>query len=219
MGSSPAAAQGHVPVPSDAPVKPTAESSVPPLPDLPDDPTDELPSTSSATGPSQINAPEPAAPRHGLMRQQTVAEIFQAARPYDPNSARAQTINHAVAEFIVNDMRPLSVVEGQGFKNLCKTLDGRYKVPSRPHILEKSIVPMFHLTKVEVEKDLSKAVSHSFTTDAWTSPQNDSFTTTTVHYLDYTTLDLKSNVLETLPCDKRHTAENLKEEMKSMLSD
>lgn len=40
-------------------------------------------------------------------------------------------ITRSIAEMITKDLHPLSVVEQEGFKNVVKTLDHRYRIPSR----------------------------------------------------------------------------------------
>lgn len=46
-------------------------------------------------------------------------------------SERARKITRAVAGFIAKDLRPYSVVENAGFRNMLRTLDPRYKLPVR----------------------------------------------------------------------------------------
>ena len=62
-------------------------------------------------------------------RQTTLQSFF--SQPYQATSAKAQAINRALAEFVVMDQRPVNIIEGQGFQNLMKVLDPRYKVISR----------------------------------------------------------------------------------------
>ena len=39
-----------------------------------------------------------------------------------------------IAEFVAQDLHPISVVDGQGFTRLLNYLEPGYKVPSRPHV-------------------------------------------------------------------------------------
>ena len=43
-------------------------------------------------------------------------------------------ITKRIAEFVTRDLRPISVVDGQGFTRLLNFLEPGYKVPSRPHV-------------------------------------------------------------------------------------
>ena len=47
------------------------------------------------------------------------------------HSQRAKDITNSILQFIVKDLRPFSVVENQGFKNMISVLEPRYTIPSR----------------------------------------------------------------------------------------
>ena len=141
------------------------------------------------------------------LSQPTLASYM--GKPYTPQSARARSINRGLAEFIVRDQRPVSLIEGDGFRDFVKLLDPRYEVISRNTCMERYIVPLYQLTGNELKYDLAKAQSHSFTTDAWTNKKMQSFITTTVHYIDPDTFELKKFVLDTNHITERHTAEML----------
>lgn len=117
-----------------------------------------------------------------------------------------------MAAFIVTDMRPISIVEGTGFKNLLTDLDPRYECPSRNTIMERYIVPMYNITKDEVKSYLQCAPSHSITTDAWTSKNMDSFITTTAHFITEE-FSLESVVLDTQRVTGSHTADRLAQQI------
>jgi hypothetical protein len=95
--------------------------------------------------------------------------MFASKAPYDPNSPRHQAITRSIAEFVVKDLRPLSVIEGAGFKAMLHTIDPRYQPVVRATLLEKHVVPLYNVTKQEVLSDIRKGSRHAFTTDAWTS--------------------------------------------------
>ena len=61
-------------------------------------------------------------------KQGTLLQTF--ARPRHCSEARAKEITDRIANFIVHDMRPIRVVEGQGFVQLLSYLEPGYKVPS-----------------------------------------------------------------------------------------
>ena len=45
------------------------------------------------------------------------------------NSARAKKLTESIAEFITRDLRPVSIVDGDGFLNLMEVAEPRYVVP------------------------------------------------------------------------------------------
>jgi hypothetical protein len=49
---------------------------------------------------------------------------------------RAKEINPAIAKFIAADMRPFSVVENEGFRNMFKVVEPRFTIPSRTHLAQ-----------------------------------------------------------------------------------
>ena len=143
----------------------------------------------------------------GAKKQPTMTSFL--TKPYAHTSARAKTLNRGLAEFVVTDMRPLNLIEGNGFVEFCKLMDPRYKVISRNTCQERFIVPMYHLSVAEVKSELAKSPAHSFTTDAWTNKSMASFITTTAHCIDPNSFELKSFVLDTSHVTERHTAQML----------
>ncbi len=121
-------------------------------------------------------------------------------------------------EYIVTDLKPLSTIEGKGFRKMLKVLDERYLPVCRATMLEKNIVPMYQETKIHVMNDMSKAVRHAFTSDGWTSGATEGFLTYTVHYIDPETFEEQAHVLSTHATKSSHTAENLAKDMESVMS-
>ena len=60
-----------------------------------------------------------------------------------PKSRRSKEITATLVQFIGKDLRPYSVVENSGFKNLIKVLKPKYGIPSRPHFSEKVIPELY----------------------------------------------------------------------------
>lgn len=97
--------------------------------------------------------------------QPTVSSLFSKQKAFTCKSSQSMIISQGIADFIVIDMKPLNVVDGNGFKNLIKLLEPRYQMVSRTHLLEKYIVPMYHNTTDRVACDLEKGLRHAFTTN------------------------------------------------------
>ena len=64
-------------------------------------------------------------------KKQTLISTFGVSRNCPP--AHEKRITELIAEMVARDLRPLSMVEGEGFKQL-RQIELNYKVPSRPHI-------------------------------------------------------------------------------------
>ena len=142
-------------------------------------------------------------------KQPTLTSYIGSKKPYDPNSLRAKQINRSLAEFITLDMGPLCLIEGKGFRGFSNTLDPRYKVIARGTLLENWIVPLYQVTKAVVKHQIGHSLSQAFTKDAWTSANMYSYTTTTLHFFEPSTFELKSVVLDTHHTTGSHTAAKL----------
>ena len=143
------------------------------------------------------------------MVQGTLKGILQQTKPYPVGSLRLEAINKAIAMFLTVDLKPISVIDGSGFKHFLKVLDPRYQPISRPHLTDNYIWPLYHETKLQVQDDINRAVRHAVTTDGWQSSTCDSYNTTTCHYIDPVTCTLESHALDTKKWEESHTAENL----------
>jgi hypothetical protein len=128
------------------------------------------------------------------------------------NSPRALAISKAIGQFIVVDMRPYSMVESVGFKQLISILEPRYEMPSRPYLSDKIVPDLYQKTRESVIHELKQAQYVSVTTDGWTSSATESYITITVHYLvDW---QIRSKVLQTRQLIDAHNAENIADVMK-----
>ncbi|XP_046335904.1 E3 SUMO-protein ligase ZBED1-like [Haliotis rufescens] len=99
---------------------------------------------------------------------ENIMNMFRRKEKLPPNSERSKAITKALAQFIVKDLQPFSIVESEGFVNLVKTLEPRYKLPNRKTLSKKIIPEMYEETKQEVIDKLSQAEAVSLTTDGWT---------------------------------------------------
>ena len=100
---------------------------------------------------------------------------------WDINSPRAQAVTYAIAEMIVVDNQPLSLVENIGFQRLLKLLKPQYQVPSRKYVTEKILPSIHSKMRNELEKQIQQTKFLSFTTDIWTSNSDVSFLSFTAH--------------------------------------
>nr|XP_054604938.1 E3 SUMO-protein ligase ZBED1-like [Nothobranchius furzeri] len=139
-------------------------------------------------------------------KQKSLEDYCQRRTPCTPQEVAVLT--ESVLSMILKDMRPLAVVEGEGFKEMLTTFQPGYTLPSRRHFT--SMMERKYQTSVEkLRSELKKASSKiSFTTDAWTSLVTESYLGVTCHFIN-DNWDLHSFNLTTLPVEERHTAENL----------
>ena len=123
------------------------------------------------------------------------------------SAPQSEQITIAIADMIVTDYMPLSVVEGDGFLKLLNIVAPNYKVPCR-NTLRARVIKRYDDEKECLIQQISNVSSASITTDTWTSNTTDSYITVTEHHItdDW---EMKSNVLMTRAMPERHTGENL----------
>lgn len=148
--------------------------------------------------------------------QLTLEQVHTSKLP--PTSPRATKITQSVLYFICKDMRPLSVVENEGFRYMLKTLEPRYTIPSRQHITDIAVPNLYKEVKMSILESLSSAERVALTCDAWTSRATESFVTITAHYIT-TEWNLVSYVLQTRAMHDSHTGGNIAELLKEAVTE
>ena len=117
---------------------------------------------------------------------------------------------------IIKDLRPIDVVNGEGFQRLMAYLESGYHLPSDTHfthLIERQYTAM----KAKVYELLEHKVGYvAATANMWTSIATDSYLAVTVHYLD-DEWAMKSFILVTLLLTESHTGANLAEWVKDLL--
>ena len=113
--------------------------------------------------------------------QPTIPDSYRAQLP--DHSPRAKQLTNAVGVCIAADMRPISMVEGAGFKHLMRVAEPRYKLPSRSHITTRVLPALYDKVMAKITEGLSHAELIALTTDGWTSRATQSYITITAHYI------------------------------------
>ena len=90
-------------------------------------------------------------------------------------------INRSIALMCAVDMRPISIVNGNGFKNMCYELNTQYSVPSASTI-SKYVDLLYKGTKDTLLAELTGCVA-ALTTDMWTSMTSKGYITITCHHI------------------------------------
>lgn len=122
--------------------------------------------------------------------------------------SKEELITKAIANHIVQDLRPLDSVNDTGFVQLVKLLEPRYTMKSRTHITEEVLPAMYLEVRKEVQQKLNAADYVALTTDGWTSRTSKSFITITAQVITEK-YQLEEFVLSTKECLESHTGENL----------
>jgi len=132
---------------------------------------------------------------------------FEGKKLVKPLGKERQTeITRAVTSFISRDLRPMNIIDGQGFKDLVESLEPRYKIPCRKTIT-KTCIPQLYQRLVTILKSCLKDVDgYALTFDYWTSYASKSYLTITIHYLDEN-FQIKHFVLKTPEVYEEHSGD------------
>ena len=150
---------------------------------------------------------------HSQMRLQDALKVKMSI-----NTPHALSISRSIGKFIAADMRPYSIVESEGFKQMISTLEPKYKLPSRTYFSDNVIPELYKETHATVLNELKAASMVSLTTDGWTSRATESYITITAHFID-SSWHMRNYVLQTRPLFETHTAENLANVLKKAVDD
>ena len=76
------------------------------------------------------------------LKQPTVLEAVERHHKYRPDDRRKQEIDDLIVNMIIQDTRPMSIVEDEGFLKLIKYLNPRYEMIARSTIRDKRLPSM-----------------------------------------------------------------------------
>ena len=112
-----------------------------------------------------------------------------------------------VASVIIKDLRPISLVDGEGFQSLMSFVESGYHLPSATYFT-KVIELKYQETVTKVQQTLQAANYISITSDMWTSLANDAYISLTTHYIS-NEWKMESVCLGTIPVSEQHTGDNI----------
>lgn len=151
------------------------------------------------------------------LTQPTLAESLERREKLPRDGKRALAITRKIAEFILLDDQPLSVVSNVGFQSLMEHLEPRYAIPSRHYFVE-NVIPQLHSeVRACIAEKVEKAKALSFTTDIWSSDHRPlSLLSLTVHWID-SDFTLRRAVLHAREFRGSHAASAIMHTMGEML--
>ena len=120
--------------------------------------------------------------------------------------------------FIAKDMQPYDTVNDAGFLKMLHTFEPRYSPPNRKTIACNYMPKLYEAERKHVMGLLESVNNgnYSITTDLWTSRTNQAYCCVTIHYITPDSI-LRSHLLETKEFFDSHSAENVAEELRSIL--
>ena len=133
------------------------------------------------------------------------------------SAERAATITRLIAEFVARDLRPLSIMCGDGFRQLLNTIEPRYQVPSHTHVT-MVCWQIFQTEKEELHETLIGQTYFALATDIWTSHATQAYLTITAHFIT-AEWKMASAVLQTWEMPEQHTGIHISERLKEAASE
>nr|XP_029714017.1 zinc finger BED domain-containing protein 4-like [Aedes albopictus] len=150
--------------------------------------------------------------------QPTIEDSFAGSLTWEHNSPKAKDVTKSVAEMIVLDHQPVSMVQDRGFVRLMAKLQPRYKLPCRKHFTTVVLPEMFEKCKKAIRNALPSDGGYmSFTTDIWSSPNNKAVISLTAHWFDEKGSIMQYAVLNASEFPGSHTGERIGIKMHEML--
>ena len=130
--------------------------------------------------------------------------------------ARQDFITGKLVQMCAQDCRPMSIVEGAGFKDFCAALNPQYKVPVKATV-KAHLELKYNEKKAELLSQL-KDQDVAFTTDLWTSHGKQAYITVTYHYINDDWM-MRSGVLATKHMPETHTGLHIAQRIDEIRND
>ena len=126
--------------------------------------------------------------KSAVVRQEKCDELF--LKPYNRESAAWKSRFSALCKFITNDMQPINLVQGKGFKEFCAVMDPRFSIPNAVTI-NSQIQNDYTAMKERVCKTLQSECPRnthsqllvSTTIDCWSRLDQKGFFGVTAHWI------------------------------------
>lgn len=128
----------------------------------------------------------------------------------------AEQLRRALAWMCAVDIRPISIVDGIGFRNYSRLMNRDFVLPTR-----RTLTSYVHKIYQEGHAELLKEVAGcpvGCTTDLWTSHANEGYITLTAQYIT-AQWEQKTKVLATRVLNDRHTGEKISEAIRNITAE
>ena len=151
-----------------------------------------------------------------MAKQTTQTTLDNFARRHSQKIQTSKT--QAVIEWIVLDIQPFKVIEGEAFRKMILELDPYYVIPTRNTV--KSIIKKAFEKRRTSIKEFVKNISGkiSFTTDIWSSLKTEGFLGITIHYVNENWI-LKHFTLDIFRFKGSHTGQAIANEIYKIILD
>ncbi|KAI4801496.1 hypothetical protein KUCAC02_019391 [Chaenocephalus aceratus] len=145
-------------------------------------------------------------PKRSCASPTAMDQYLQRKRPVSLQQATALT--NSILTMLVKDMRPMSMVDGEGFREMISQFNPEYILPSRTHfthLMEKK----YEATLLKVKETIKEVKSAlTLTADVWTSRATEAYLGVSCHFISED-WEMKTLNLATMPLEERHSGVNI----------
>ncbi len=145
---------------------------------------------------------------------------LQPVKLYDVNHPRQISLGASLLKMISTDMLPISVVEGEGFKQFVHELEPKFSIPRRWTVRRKIVSKVDDEILPEIRNMASK-LSHGdihTTSDLWDTRMRDSLLGLRIHFIDEL-WRLNNHTIGLEKFSGRHTGVNIMATFEKVLQD
>jgi len=147
------------------------------------------------------------AQKENKSKGEKITDYFASSGQYAKTSSKKRARDHSLAMFVAEDMRPINLIEGRGFRKFASTLDPQYRIPTRKYVT-KVIKVTAGAKREDVKKILKDIEWVAFTIDAWSSRRMVGFLAVTSHFINEDGY-LNQVLLSCESMHERETGENI----------
>ena len=155
-----------------------------------------------------------------VTNQPSIKSSLNRQVPYDNLSSKQVKFDRAVSYWLAIDNHAFASVEGRGFKALINHLDPRMTVKTRTTYSREKLESLYQEVKALVDAELNRSIGGlvgiGFTTDMWTSRNNDAYMALTAHFIN-DEFELKSFLVGMKPFEGAHTGVQISIELDSCI--
>lgn len=174
--------------------------------------------TKNTTPPPPLPGLPPPTPRPVQLQPNIKSSLAKAGQPKKTMSkSQQEDLRRSAAWMCAVDVRPLSMVNGRGFRNFCKKLNPMFVVPDR-HVVASYIRKIYLEGHAELKADIKGCGGVGLTTDGWTSAANEGYLTLTAQYINSAWIQ-KTKVLGTRVLKSRHTGDKVSDAIHQLLTE
>lgn len=124
----------------------------------------------------------------------------------------------AMIEWIVLDMQPFKVIEGDAFRKMISKFDPKHETPTR-NTVKNLVVKLFKKRRESIKNYVETIPGKvALTTDIWSSLKSEGFLGVTIHFIDNNWL-LKHFTLDIFQFKGSHTGEAISNEIYKLLEE